>query len=162
MILIVGCGSTGRSDDGAGPGVISVLRAEGGLACDVGVRLLDAGTDGIAVMLAARGCDQLIVVDACQPLGTPGTIHEVAGKALDGAHMAFANLHDLRWDHALDAGRKIFGEVFPDDVTVFLIEAQTLRPGLDLSPPVKAAVTRLAGTIAARLRARCEAMETVA
>jgi hypothetical protein len=48
-------------------------------------------------------------------------------------------LHDFRWDHALAAGRLIFREEFPDDVSVFLIEAQSLDPGLELSPRVRSA-----------------------
>jgi Ni,Fe-hydrogenase maturation factor len=46
-------------------------------------------------------------------------------------------LHDFRWDHALAAGRKIFLDDFPQDVTVYLIEAANLDFGLDLSPAVQ-------------------------
>ena len=162
MIAVVGCGNTNRSDDGAGPCVIGALRARPDLASDKEVQLLDAGTDGIAVLLAARGCDQLILIDACQPLGAPGTIHEVAGKDLEPGQERPFNLHDFRWDHALHAGRRIYGESFAGDITVYLIEAQTLHLGLDLSPPVNTAVARLAASIADHLRARREAMETVA
>ncbi|MEA5514225.1 hydrogenase maturation protease, partial [Nodularia sp. UHCC 0506] len=44
---------------------------------------------------------------------------------------------DFRWDHALAAGRKIFGNDFPQDVTVYLIEAANLDLGLELSPVVQ-------------------------
>jgi len=161
MIAIVGCGNTNRSDDGAGPCVIRALRAEPDLGADSEVMLLDAGTDGIAVMFAARGCDELIVVDACQPEGNPGAIHEVEGLDLDEAHEPALNLHDFRWDHALHAGRRIYGDGFADNVTIFLIEAETLEPGLDLSPPVEEAVGRLARRAADRLRMRRAAMEQV-
>ncbi len=156
MIAVIGCGNTNRSDDGAGPGVIRALRAEADLASDGEVQLLDAGTDGIAVLLAARGCDALILIDACHPLGMPGAIHEVAGKDLEQGQERPFNVHDFRWDHALRAGRCIFRDGLADDVTVFLIEAQTLQAGLDLSPPAAAAVARLAASIADRLRARRE------
>lgn len=161
MIAIVGCGNTNRSDDGAGPVVIRALRAQPDVEADEDVMLLDAGTDGIAVMFAAEACDELIVVDACQPHGNPGTIHEVPGRDLAPSPAAALNLHDFRWDHALNAGRRLFRDGFVDDVTVFLIEAETVDAGLDLSPPVEAAVARLAGLIADRLRARRAAMERV-
>ncbi|MFM6344532.1 MAG: hydrogenase maturation protease, partial [Dolichospermum sp.] len=45
--------------------------------------------------------------------------------------------HDFRWDHALAAGRKIFGDDFPQEVTVYLIEAANLDLGLELSPVVR-------------------------
>ena len=37
------------------------------------VKLLDAGTDGMAVMFAARGCTSLIVVDCCKTGVEPGS-----------------------------------------------------------------------------------------
>jgi hypothetical protein len=46
-------------------------------------------------------------------------------------------LHDFRWDNALAAGRKIFKEDFPEDVIVYLIEAENLALGLELSPVLK-------------------------
>ncbi len=155
MLAIIGCGNSNRSDDGAGPRVISELRAK---AMDLGppetVQLLDAGTDGIAVMFAARGCDALIVIDACRPLGEPGAIYEVPGGELERHYQPAMNLHDFRWDHALHAGRQIYRQDFPTDVTVYLIEAQTLDLGLALSPAVERAALRLASRIADRVRAR--------
>ena len=49
------------------------------------------------------------------------------------------NLHDFRWDNALAAGRKIFKDDFPQEVTVYLIEAENLGFGLELSPAVQRA-----------------------
>ena len=43
----------------------------------------------------------------------------------------------MRWDHALAAGRKIFLDDFPEEVTVYLIEAANLDLGLELSPVVQ-------------------------
>ena len=91
------------------------------------MQLLDAGTDGMAVMFAARGCRSLIVVDACRSGSEPGAIFEVPGAELEQRYQPTLNLHDFRWDHALHAGRAIFGEEFPDDVVVLLIEAETRR-----------------------------------
>ncbi|GAB1538519.1 hypothetical protein NUACC21_11810 [Scytonema sp. NUACC21] len=47
------------------------------------------------------------------------------------------NLHAFRWDNALAAGRKIFKEDFPEEVTVYLIEAENLDFGFELSSAVK-------------------------
>ena len=72
---------------------------------DPEVRLLDAGTDGMAVMFAARGCRTLILVDACRSGSEPGAIFEVPGSELAQPYAPGLNLHDFRWDHALYAGR---------------------------------------------------------
>ena len=49
------------------------------------------------------------------------------------------NLHDFRWDHALYAGRRIYGDAFPKTTSVLLIEAATLELGLGLSDEVSRA-----------------------
>lgn len=65
-------------------------------------------------------------------------------------------------DHAWHAGRRIFAEDFPQDVTVILIEAKELGLGLELSPAVAAAskhvLARLAEMIDAYV-AQAEATE---
>lgn len=153
LVAIIGCGNPNRRDDGAGPEVLRLLRAAqpGG---EHGVRLLDAGTDGMAVMFAAKGCQSLIIVDACRSGSEAGAIFEVPGAELEQTPPASFNLHDFRWDHALHAGRQIFRSDFPSDVTVFLIEAETVDFGIGLSERVAEATIKVAGKIAARIGAR--------
>ncbi len=152
MIAVVGCGNLNRSDDGAGPRVVDALRSRG---FEPGaVRLLDAGTDGMAVMFGARGCRSLIVVDACRSGSPPGAVFEVPGENLEQKHQTSLNLHGFRWDHALYAGRRILRENFPADVTVLLIEAATVEFGLGLSPAVSAATEKVVERIEAMIRSR--------
>ena len=154
MIAVIGCGNANRSDDGAGPRVIGLLRARGPVHHDV--RLLDAGTDGMAVMFAARGCQTLIVVDACQSGSPPGAVFELPGAETEQCYTPALNLHDFRWDHALYAGRKIFREAFPADVIVLLIEAETVMLDVGLSPAVRAATEIVADRVAALVASRLE------
>jgi len=143
-IVVLGCGNPNRSDDGAGPRVIALLR-EAGLPANV--RLFDVGTDGMTAMYRARGATHLVVVDARVPGGAPGAIYEVPGAVLAAAPARGAGLHEFRWDHALYAGQRIHGAAFPATVVVLLIEAARLDLGLTLSPEVEAA----AGKVAARI-----------
>ncbi len=154
MIAVIACGNSNRRDDGAGPEVMRALRA-GPLAGNIpDVQLLDAGTDGMAVMFAARGCSSLIVIDACRSGSEPGAIFEVPGSELEQPYRPALNLHDFRWDQALHAGRAIFKEAFPEDVVVLLIEAESVEFGLDLSPSVSAAVGKVASRVEALIRER--------
>jgi hydrogenase maturation protease len=151
-LAIIGCGNPTRTDDGVGPAVIRMLaerHAPGGQA-----RLLDAGTDGMAVMFAARGCRSLILVDAVRTGSKPGTVFEVPGAELERPQPQSLNLHDFRWDHALFAGRRILGSDFPADVTVLLIEAGSIEYGVGLSPPVADAAVKVVARVAALVRAR--------
>jgi hydrogenase maturation protease len=152
-IAVIGCGNPNRRDDGAGCQVVHALAALD-LMKDPSLRLLDAGTDGTAVMFAARGCRTVIVVDACRSGSEPGTVFEVPGKELEQRYQPALNLHDFRWDHALFAGRQILGESFPTDIVVFLIEAETTEYGIGLSPRVQAAVGKVVERVAALIRSR--------
>ena len=159
-LAIIGCGNPNRCDDGAGQEVLRLLR--GTLDEHRGrLSLLDAGTDGMGVMFAARGCRSLIVVDACRSGSEAGAIFEVPGSELAQPPKDSFSLHDFRWDHALFAGRRMFGEEFPADVTVFLIEAERVDFGIGLSPAVAAAVERVAAKIRELVRSRCAAREPV-
>jgi hydrogenase maturation protease len=158
MIAVIGCGNPNRGDDGAGSEAVRALAARG-LATDPSVRLLDAGTDGMAVMFAARGCRTLIVIDACRSGSEPGAVFEVPGSELEERHQPALNLHDFRWDHALFAGRQIFRDQFPADVVVLLIEAATVDYGIGLSPSVSAAIANVVERVAALIGARAAAAQ---
>jgi hydrogenase maturation protease len=153
MIAVVACGNPNRSDDGAGLAVLQLLKTRRHDQ-DADIRLLNAGTDGMAAMFAARGCRTLIIIDACQSGSPPGAIFEVPGSELTQRYEPGLNLHDFRWDHALFAGKSIFRDAFPDDVVVFLIEAQQLDLGLTLSAAVSGAVSKVADRIEELVRIR--------
>jgi hydrogenase maturation protease len=150
-IAIIGCGNPNRRDDGAAAEVLRLL----GSVVDQGtgsVRLLDAGTDGMAVMFAARGCRAMFVIDACSSGAEPGAVFELPGAEFDRPPDHGFNLHDFRWDHALHAGRRILGADFPAEVRVFLIEGQSFELGIGLSPPVARATQQVAERIGQRVR----------
>ena len=152
-VAVIGCGNPNRRDDGVGPRVVALLSA---MELPESVALYDAGTDGMAVLYRARGVEELIVVDAKAPdasgVADPGAIYEVPGRVLEAPHAPSLSLHDFRWDHALYAGRQIYGAAFPSRVSVFLVEAERLDLGLALTPAVEAAVATVATRIAERLR----------
>jgi hydrogenase maturation protease len=149
---VIGCGNPNRSDDGVGPQVVRTLR-ERGIASD-DVRLLDAGTDGMAVIFAARGCRMLLIIDACRSGSEPGAVFEVPGAELEQQYQPSLNLHDFRWDHALHAGRLLLRDDFPTDVTVLLIEAENVDFGVGLSPAVSAAACKVVDRVEALILAR--------
>ena len=137
MLTIIGCGNANRSDDAVGIVVAQFLNSYLDKNPNNNVNIFDAGTSGMDVMFMARGCEQLIIVDASSTGSEPGAIYEVPGEELENIPAPSYNLHDFRWDNALYAGRKIFKENFPKKVNVYLIEAESLEFGLDLSKSVK-------------------------
>ncbi|NEQ19037.1 MAG: hydrogenase maturation protease [Microcoleus sp. SIO2G3] len=136
MLTIIGCGNLNRSDDAVG--VLIAQRLQKFLAQHphLHMRVYDCGTAGMEVMFQARGSKKLIIIDASSTGSEPGAVFKVPGKELEALPEPSYNLHDFRWDHALAAGRKIFKEDFPEEVTIYLIEAKNLNFGLELSPVV--------------------------
>ena len=145
-LAIVGCGNPARCDDGVGVAVVLRLKAMG-LPADV--QLIDAGTSGMDVMFHVRGAERVVIVDACRSGGEPGAVFRLPGReAMTPTEHGFT-LHGLRWDHALYAGSKMFGDGFVDHTEVILVEAGTLDFGLTLSAPVQAAAEHVAQLLVA-------------
>ena len=141
-LLVIGCGNRLRGDDAAGPLVVERLQKRG---LPAGVRCLDAGTAGVDAVLAMRGAERVVLVDACSSGSAPGTICEVTPDEVTAAVAASGELstHGLRWDQALAFGRAVLGDAAPGRVTVYLIEAGSFEPGGRVSPAVDLAVDRL-------------------
>ena len=150
VVAVIGCGNPNRSDDGVGGEVVRRLASRAGPR----IKILDAGTDGMAVMFAARGCTTLVVVDACTTGAEPGTVFEVPSAILEAPPKASYTLHDFRWDHALYAGRMMYGAQFPTDVTVLLVEAASTGFGIGLTEPVELAAAKAVARIELLLDAR--------
>jgi hydrogenase maturation protease len=139
MLTIIGCGNLNRNDDAVGVIIAQHLQLYLAENSHPTVRVYDCGTDGMEVMFQARGSKQLIIIDASSTGSEPGAVFKVPGKELEALPEPSYSLHDFRWDNALAAGRKIFENDFPLEVIVYLIEAENLGFGLELSPAVKKA-----------------------
>ena len=150
MRVVVGCGNLYRRDDGVGIAVIQRLRGElDPLPRDLA--LYDAGTSGMDVIFKARDCQQLIIVDACRTGSDPGAVFKLPGSELELPHTPTLTLHDFRWEHALYAGKRLFGEQFPERVTVFLVEGTDFGFGDGLTPPVEGAIPAVLAQVKAAL-----------
>ena len=142
-VVVIGCGNLLRGDDAVGPTLIRLLWSQG--VPDRGVVLVDGGTAGMDVSFKMRGARKVVLVDAAATGSAPGTIFRVPAEelenlpALEGLHS-----HAFRWDHALAFGRWLLKDEYPEDITVFLIEAATVEFGAELTPAVAAAMEAVA------------------
>lgn len=152
MLTIIGCGNLNRNDDAVGVLIAQRLQQYLVQHPHPHIRVYDCGTAGMEVMFQARGSKKLIIIDASSTGAEPGAVFKVPGKELEALPELSYNLHDFRWDHALAAGRKIFKEDFPEEVTVYLIEAENLDFGLELSPVVQHSADLVVEEISAIIR----------
>jgi hydrogenase maturation protease len=73
-VLVAGLGNVLRGDDGFGPAVIQQLEAEGNLP--PGVHTLELGIGGVGLVHELmNGYDALVLVDAMDQEGAPGTLY---------------------------------------------------------------------------------------
>ena len=111
------------------------------------LQIIEAGTNGIDVLLQAHGAGKLTLIDACSSGSEPGTVFHLSGHDLMNRPPPHFNPHNFRWDHAIHAGRIIFHDAFPQDITVFLIEVLDTTFGENLSPDVAASVEKTCAMI---------------
>jgi len=144
-VAVIGCGNLLRGDDGVGPILVRHLWEAG---VPGGVRLVDGGTAGMDAAFQMRGAKRVVIVDASRTGAEPGTVYRVPAEQLenlpplDGLHT-----HSFRWDHALAFGRWLLGTEYPNDITVFLIEAADLSPGVELTAKVRSAMATVQGLV---------------
>jgi hydrogenase maturation protease len=137
-MLVIGVGNSYRGDDGAGPAVIALLRAEG----LPGVRLLECDGDCSALLDAWQGADVTVLVDAVSSGARPGTIYrfDALARALP-REVSFQSTHAFGVAEALALGRAL-GQL-PAKLIIYAIEGKTFTTGMGLSREVEPAVQKV-------------------
>lgn len=144
-VLVVGCGNLLRGDDGVGPILVRHLWERG---VPDGARLVDGGTAGMDVAFQMRGAERVVIIDASATGAAPGTLYRVPGAELENVPpLSGLHTHSFRWDHAIAFARWALAEACPDDITVFLIEAESVEMGAELSEPVVAGMEQVIALI---------------
>lgn len=148
-ICVIGCGNLLRGDDAAGPILIRRLWE---LGTGEHTRLVDGGTAGMDVAFQMRGAERVILIDACTSGEEPGSLFRVPGDAIaDLPPPTDIHSHSFRWDHALSFAKWLLKDHYPPSVEVWLIEAESMGHGAELSPRVAKAVEDLSQRLASEL-----------
>ena len=138
-IMVVGIGNLLMQDDGVGVHVIRQLEKLG-LPEEIG--LIDGGTHSYDLVDIFCEANKLIIVDAMQAGGEPGTIYRAPLEEL--GLKAEANdcisLHQL---HFTDAMHMVNLLGHQPQAIVFGVEPATVDLGLELSPKVAQKLPRL-------------------
>jgi hydrogenase maturation protease len=146
-ILVAGVGNIFLGDDGFG---VEVARRLIAIPLPAGVEVVDVGIRGVHLAYELLdGCDLLILVDASARGERPGTVSVIEVGAADvTAGPPLIDAHGLAPDDVLGLVRRLGGR--PGRTLVVACEPADLDTGMDLSPPVRAAVPealRLISTI---------------
>ena len=135
-IAVVGIGNNLLQDDGAG---IHALRHFEAHHADSGVRCLDAGTVGLALMDRLANLHGLIALDAMRLGKPPGTVTVLEGEEMD-RHLRnhHGSVHELGLSDILDALR-LCGDL-PANRALVGIEPESMDWGTEPTPAVAAVI----------------------
>jgi hydrogenase maturation protease len=149
--VVIALGNASRGDDGAGPAVADLLKANPTVA-----DLVREPRDAMGMVAAWQGMTMAVVVDAAQSGSAPGTVHRV--EHADGIVPKDAgrtSSHGLGLAEALALGAAL--DRLPDRMVVYGIEAASFDPEAALTPDVAASVP----VVAARVVADLETAENI-
>lgn len=132
-ILVLGIGNPLRSDDGAGLHVIEALRKEH-LRGDID---LQEALTGLDILEAIKGYDRIILIDAIQCGGAPGTVYQLSPQDFrdrQTAHSFSAHLN-MDFSEMLELGKRVFPGMIAEDIRIIAIEAEDITTISDTCTP---------------------------
>ncbi len=128
--LVLGVGNLLLTDEGIG--IHAIQRLLETRALPESVDLVDGGTAGLNLMTYLEGVDRLVIIDAVETGGPPGTIIRLAGEKIP-AYMALkVSPHEITLPDFLAAAK--LRNLYPKEVIVWGMQPQSLEVGVDLSP----------------------------
>jgi hydrogenase maturation protease len=149
--VVIGLGNSLMGDDGIGWHL--VRRMEALPEAPAGVELVAGGTDLFRLAETIRGRERVLLVDAVQDGHPPGTVEEFpVGLEPPGAESVSAHricvLDAIRLLQAVDPVFHV------TEFTVLGVSVDAVRGGTELSPPLAAALPRLADAVLEASRKR--------
>lgn len=138
-VAVVGIGNLLMQDDGVGVHVIQELEAMHCLPEDV--VLIDAGVNSYDMVDVFCSYDHLIIVDAMEAGGKPGTLYRAPLDDLGlRPNPNITSLHEMHFVEAVNM-IKLMG--YNPEVVVIGIEPEVVQMNMDLSPVIQAKVSRI-------------------
>lgn len=152
--VVLGLGNRLESDEALGGLMIERLSADPSILARLpdadSVDLIDGGTVGLGLIPYLTGLDGLVVVDVISAGEAPGTLLDLEGSTLI-RHQQVMSVHDLGAGELLGALHVM--EQWPRRVRVVGLEPLAIELGLELTPPVAAAVPALLDRVVEHLAA---------
>jgi len=136
--VIVGIGNLILKDEGVG---IHVVRELAKRELPPGVKVIDGGTATIDLLPLMYETKRIIVIDAMEGRGQPGTLYRYrAEDLLDTPDMPFS-LHQMGFLNVLRLARQLGGH--RAYLTVIGVEPGEISFGMELTPEVKNVVPKV-------------------
>ncbi len=141
-ILVLGIGNMLMRDDGIGVHVVNALRPHEPLP---GADLMDGGTSGVDLVDEIADRPKVIVIDAMDGGGAPGTVYRITPADLMIGREQLLSLHEYGFLSTMETARQLGCP--PRDVVIFGVQPESIELDLEMSPAVAAAVPKVVALV---------------
>jgi hydrogenase maturation protease len=148
-LLVLGLGNVLLEDDGVGGAAVARLLDR--FDPPAGVRVLDGGTLGLALLPYLEAADAVILVDAIRSDGTPGTVVRLEGDEVGPAVASRLSPHQIGVADLLDGARWL-GR-YPGRVVLLGLNPASMDLAVGLTPLVRASLPALVERVVEEARA---------
>ena len=140
--IVIGVGNPFRSDDGAGPAIVRLLKGQ----IPPEIKCLEETGDGAELLDAWKGVDCVILIDAIQSGAPPTTIYRFDARTESlPVWFSHASTHTFGVAEAIELARHM--DELPPKLIVYGIEGLDFSPGTELSPEVAEALPAISRLI---------------
>jgi hydrogenase maturation protease len=144
-LLILGLGNVLCADDGVG--VVAVSRMAERWEPPDGVRVMDGGTLGLALLPYLQDARRVVIVDAVRADDPPGSPVRLEGDEVAPAVAARLSPHQVGVADLLEGARWL--GAYPEAVVLLGVVPATIELGLARTPAVEAAIPDLIARVLA-------------
>lgn len=148
-VLVLGIGNLVMSDDGAGVRVVQKLQRE--YRFPVGVEIMDGGTLGLDLLPKLEGVGRLIVVDAVETGGEPGSCVRLAGEELPIALETKVSPHQMGLKDLLSVA-ELLGHL-PGEMVLVGVQPGSIEMDTELTAAVEEKIDELTAMVLLELDA---------
>jgi hydrogenase maturation protease len=144
--VVIGLGNPIMADDGVGIAALERLRAAGAPA---GVELVDGGTWGMNLLPVIEAADKLVLMDAIDAGGEPGTLHVLERARIPRYLATKISPHQVDLCDVL-ALAELRGTL-PEDTVAIGLQPARVEMSCELSEAVRVRVDDLVAAVTDRL-----------
>ncbi|MBP2634990.1 MAG: hybD 1 [Firmicutes bacterium] len=135
-VVVLGVGNILMQDEGFGVRTIEELSRR--YVFPDNVEVLDGGTLGMELLRFIDGADRLLIIDAVNGDGQPGTCYQFSNEEVKSYFKKKVSMHELGIQDVLTALELLEKPV--NDVVILGVQPAVIDVGLELSPVVQATV----------------------
>ena len=137
-ILILGVGNILLGDEGVG---VRVIEAMSKMLLPENVELIDGGTASMDILSSLDPATKVIIIDAVQGGGEPGTIYRFIPKDIKSPKPVFTSLHQVGLLESLSELEMVGKSAL--DIIIYGVEPKNLEWNLELSPEIASVIPRV-------------------